>query len=90
MDAEATVASARRAHVARRTASRVPRQNVGWAHTRSVKVSATVVQVIAIRTFLRRCGRELDRLVPAPGGTMRAMTYRGPYKLRVEEKDRPA
>src|SRR3712207_6917776 len=26
---------------------------------------------------------------PGRGGTMRAMTYRGPYKLRVEEKDRP-
>src|SRR3712207_1814383 len=27
--------------------------------------------------------------LPCPGGTMRAMTYRGPYKLRVEEKDKP-
>src|SRR3954449_13479609 len=30
-----------------------------------------------------------DAVVPTGGDRVRAMTYRGPYKVRVEEKDRP-
>jgi hypothetical protein len=34
--------------------------------------------------------RTFDMAIYLPGGAMRAMVYRGPYKIRIEEKDIPA
>ena len=40
--------------------------------------------------LLAKCAGYLPQIIDFAGGTMKAMSYRGPYKVRIEEKDIPA